>query len=191
MKILFIQDVPGIAYAGDIKTVKNGFGRNYLLPRNLAVLATRDQLNRVEGLQAAASKRRDVTETEMSALAQTLEGATVTIEARAGVNDRLYGSITNLQVAEELSKLAGREIDRRRVVLEPIHQLGTYEVPVKLHPGIEAIVTVVVTAPGREAQPPAAPPEEPQAALAEEPASEAIPEGEPPDAEKEEPSESP
>ena len=150
MKVLFVEDVPGTAYSGDIKDVKNGFARNYLLPRKLAILATPDQMNRVAGLQAAASKRRESTESDMAALAETLEGATITIEGRAGRNDRLYGSITNLMVAEEISKVAGREIDRRRVVLEPIRQLGTYEVPVKLYQGIEPKVTVVVTAPGRE-----------------------------------------
>ena len=138
MKVLFVEDVPGTAYSGDIKNVKNGFARNYLLPRKLAVLATPDQMNRVAGLQSAATKRREATETDMTALAEALEGATITIEGRAGRNDRLYGSITKLVVAEEISKIAGREIDRRRVVLEPIRQLGTYAVPVKALPGNRA-----------------------------------------------------
>ena len=153
MKVLFIQDVPGTAYAGDLKAVKDGFARNYLLPRKLAVLATPDQMNRVAGLQAAAAKRRDATEVEMAALAEKLDGMTVTIEGRAGRNDRLYGSVTNIMVAEELSKAAGQEIDRRRIILEPIRQLGAYEVPIKLYQGIEPRVTVVVTAPGRTAAP--------------------------------------
>lgn len=150
MKVLFIEDVQGTAYSGDIKEVKGGFARNYLLPKKLAVLATKDQMNRVSGLQTAASKRREATESDMTSLAKTLEGITVTIEGRAGRNDRLYGSITNMMIAEELSKLAGREIDRRRLVLDPIRQLGVYEVPVKLHQGIEPKVTVIITAPGRE-----------------------------------------
>ena len=149
MKVLFVEDVPGTAYSGDIKEVKPGFARNYLLPRKLAVLATRDQMNRVVGLQAAASKRRDATEVEMKSLSESLEGVTITIEGRAGRNDRLYGSITNVMVAEEISKVVGREIDRRRVSLDPIRQLGTYEVPVKLAQGIEPKVTVIITAPGR------------------------------------------
>lgn len=150
IKVLFLEDVHGTAYAGDIKQVKPGFARNFLLPRKLAVLATSDQMNRVAGLRSAASKRRDAMEVQMTALAQKLDGVTITIEGRAGRAERLYGAVTNLMVAQELTKIAGQEIDRRRVILEPIRQLGTYQVPVKLHPGIEPRVTVVVAAPGRE-----------------------------------------
>jgi large subunit ribosomal protein L9 len=149
MKVLFVEDVLGTAYAGDVRDVKDGFARNYLLPKKLAVLATSDQMGRVERLRTAASKRRDATETEMTALAATLEGATITMEARAGRNDRLYGSITNAMVAEEISKVAGREIDRRRIGLQPVRQLGKYEIPVKLFPGIEPTVTLIVAAVGQ------------------------------------------
>ncbi len=153
MKVLFVEDVPTVAYAGDIKEVKNGFARNYLLPKKMAVLATKDQMPRVERLRSGASKRREATETEMTGLAEKLKDVTVTIMARAGRNDRLYGSVTNAVVAQELSKLAGREIDRRKINLEPIRQLGTYQVSDKLHPGIEPRVTVVVAAPTQEAAP--------------------------------------
>ena len=144
MQVLFVEDVPGTAYAGDIKNVKNGFGRNYLLPKRLAVLATPDQMNRVARLQSSASQRRDVAEKSMSAVAEKIAGATITIEVRAGRNNRLYGSITNTMIAEELNAIAGQEIDRRLVVTEPIRQLGTYEVPVKLGFGFEPTVTVRV-----------------------------------------------
>ena len=144
MQVLFVEDVPGTAYAGDIKNVKNGFGRNYLLPKRLAVLATPDQMNRVARLQSSASQRRDVAEKSMSAVAEKIAGASITIEVRAGRNNRLYGSITNTMIAEELNAIAGQEIDRRLVVTEPIRQLGTYEVPVKLGFGFEPTVTVRV-----------------------------------------------
>jgi len=149
MKVLFVQDIQGTAYAGDIKEVKPGFARNYLLPRKLAVLATKDQMNRVEGLRTAANKRRNATETDMNALAERMEGMTIVIEGRAGRNDRLYGAVTNVLVAEHLTETLGREIDRRRIILQPIRQLGIYQVPVKLYTGIEPKVTVIVTAPGR------------------------------------------
>ncbi len=151
MKVLFIEDVMGTAYAGDVKVVKNGFARNYLLPKKLAVLATPDQMNRVKRLQSAASKRRDATEIDMKQVAQVLAGAVITIQARAGRNDRLYGSITNAMVAEEIAKLAGRAVDRRRIIMDPIRHLGSYQVPIKLHTGIEPKVTVVVTSPGAAA----------------------------------------
>ena len=150
MKILFIEDVPGTAYAGDIKEVKNGFGRNYLLPRKLAVLATADQMNRVDRLRKAAAQRREATEADMKTVAEAVEGAVITIEARSGRNDRLYGSVTNAAVAEELAKLTGQEIDRRKIIMDPIRQLGSYQIPVKLHPGIEPTVTVAVVSPGQQ-----------------------------------------
>ena len=185
MKVLFVEDVLGTAYAGDVKDVKDGFARNYLLPKKLAVLATPDQLNRVERLRTAASKRREATESEMTALAETLEGATIRMEARAGRNDRLYGSITNAMVAEEISKVAGREIDRRRIGLEPVRQLGNYRIPVKLFPGIEPTVTLVVAAMGQTAEEEAVleealgEPEAPEAAAEETPPEASAAEAEP------------
>ncbi len=149
MKVLFVEDVLGTAFAGDIKEVKNGFARNFLLPQKLAVLATPDQMTRVDRLRSAASKRREATESELTTLAEKLEGVTIRMEARAGRNDRLYGSITNAMVAEEISKLAGREIDRRRIGLEPVRQLGSYRIPIKLFPGIEPTVTLLVAAVGQ------------------------------------------
>ena len=183
MKVHFVEDVLGTAYAGDVKEVKGGFARNYLLPKKLAVLATPDQLNRVDRLRTAASKRREATESEMTTLAERLEGVTITMEARAGRNDRLYGSITNSVVAEEISKLAGREIDRRRIGLEPVRQLGTYQIPVKLFPGIEPTVTLVVAAMGQTAEEHAALEE----ALGEPEAPEATTDEAPPEASAEEP----
>jgi len=148
MKVLFLQDVAGTAYAGDIKEVKPGFARNFLLPKTLAVPASKDQMNRVEGLRSSASRRREATESEMTSLANKLTSIPIVIEARAGRNDRLYGAITSAVVAQEVSRIAGRDIDRRRLVMEPIHALGEYMVPVKLHQGIDPRVKVIVTVPG-------------------------------------------
>lgn len=148
MKVLFLKDVAGTAYAGDIKEVKPGFARNFLLPQTLAVPATKDQMNRVEGLRSSASRRREATESEMTSLSEKLTSSPIVLEARAGRNDRLYGAITSAVVAQEISRIAGREIDRRRLVMEPIHALGEYTVPVKLHQGIESRVRVIVTTPG-------------------------------------------
>lgn len=145
MKVLFVKDLPGTAYAGDIKDVKNGFARNYLFPNSLAVMATNDQLNRVKSLQAGAKQRKASEEKEMTALADLLSGKQIVMEVRAGRNDRLYGSITNAAIAEEVSKIIGKPIDRRTIGIEPIRQLGSYTIPVKLGHGIEAPINVVVT----------------------------------------------
>jgi large subunit ribosomal protein L9 len=155
MKVLFLQDVAGTAYAGDIKEVRPGFARNYLLPKSIAVPATKDQMNRVEGLRTAAARRREATESEMTALAEKLTSTPIVLEARAGRNDRLYGAITSAVVAQEITRIAGRDIDRRRIVMSPIHQLGEYTFAVKLHQGIELRVKVVVTAPGTQPSAPA------------------------------------
>ena len=156
MKVLFIQDVMGTAYAGDVKEVKPGFARNFLLPQKLAVRATADQMNRVKGLQSAASKRKAAAETDMKQMGDKLSGTTITIKARAGRNDRLYGSITNAMVAEEISKVAGRPIDRRRLIMDPIRTLGIFTVPVKLFQGIEPKVKVAVVASGEAVEEPTA-----------------------------------
>ena len=153
MRVVFLEDVLGVAQGGDIKEVKNGFARNYLIPQNLAVPATHDSLLRVERLKKQANIERDEMMADMGALAQELDGAQVNIEMRAGTGERLYGSVTNAMVAAELAKIAGREIDRRTVeITEPIRQLGTFDVNVRLHPEVSAIVKVVVYATGTEPQ---------------------------------------
>ena len=153
MRVVFLEDVLGVAQGGDIKEVKNGFARNYLIPKNLAVPATHDSLLRVERLSKQADIERDEMMADMGALAQELDGAQVNIEMRVGTGERLYGSVTNAMVAAELAKIAGREIDRRTVeITEPIRQLGTFDVNVRLHPEVSANVKVVVYATGTEPQ---------------------------------------
>ena len=153
MRVVFLEDVLGVAQGGDIREVKNGFARNYLIPKNLAVPATHDSLLRVERLRKQADIERDEMMADVGALAQELDGAQVNIEMRAGTGERLYGSVTNTMVAAELAKIAGREIDRRMVeITEPVRQLGTFDVNVRLHPEVSATVKVVVYATGTEPQ---------------------------------------
>ncbi len=133
MKVVFIEDVPGVAEAGEIKEVADGYGRNYLIPRKLAVLADARATEIVE----AQKKRKDRIEAEMEAemreLAGKLEGLEIVIKAKAGAKDRLYGSITNADIAEELNKSAGLEVDKRKIELEtPIHEIGSYDIPIRL-----------------------------------------------------------
>lgn len=145
MRVVFLQDVPGVAHGGDVRTVKDGFARNYLIPRSLAVPATQDALRRVDRLKKQAEEDRLKAIQDMRTLAEQLNNAQVNIEMRAGTNGRLYGSVTNAIVAEKLSEMTGREIDRRAVAIgEPFRQVGLYEVDVHLHPEVEARVKVLV-----------------------------------------------
>ena len=151
MRVVFLEDVAGVAQGGDVKVVKSGFARNYLIPKNLAVPATHNALQRVERLAKEAEVTRLKTLEDMKTLAAELDGAQVNVEMRAGSGGRLYGSVTNMIIADELSKLTAREIDRRAIELEePIRELGFSDVAVHLHPEVEAKISLLVYAMGED-----------------------------------------
>ena len=153
IRVMFVQDVLPRYRAGEVWSVAGGYARNYLIPRGMAVPATRDQLQRAEKLRAAAEVRRDVEVKDLRAFGEKVEGATLTLRARAGDEGRLYGSVTAAGIAEELTRLVGREVDRRLVQLAaPIKEIGEYEVPVRLHMEVVPTITVVVEAEGRTAE---------------------------------------
>jgi len=132
MKVIFIQDVPNVAKAGDIKEVPSGYGRNYLIPRKLAVVA-----DSTASMMHAQTKIKEAREAaaklgELSALAKELEGKEITMKARAG-KEKLFGSITSTDISAEMEKVYGLVVDKKKIDLaEPIHQLGVYEIVVKL-----------------------------------------------------------
>jgi large subunit ribosomal protein L9 len=133
MKVVFLEDVPDVAQAGEIKEVASGYGRNYLIPRKLALLADAQAISQVEARRRLKARQQAESETELQELAGELDGREVTLKARVGAKDHLYGSITNADIADELKKSAGLVVDKRKIELaEPIRQLGSYEVPVKL-----------------------------------------------------------
>ena len=145
MRVVFLEDVAGVAQGGEIKEVKNGFARNYLIPKRLAVLATQDSLQRVKRLKHQAEDTRLQKLTDMKALGEELNGVQVNIEMRAGASGRLYGSVTNAHVAAELASITGREIDRRTIEIpESIRQVGLHEVRVRLHSDVDANITLLV-----------------------------------------------
>lgn len=145
MKVLLIKDVTGVGEAGEIKEVASGHARNYLIPRGLAVLA-RPGLVRQAGERRQAEGRKAARQTtEAQALARQMAQLSLTFTVKAGERDKLYGSITSSDIVEELKKQLGRELDRRKVLLgQPIKQLGSYQVAIKLASDITAEVTVVV-----------------------------------------------
>jgi large subunit ribosomal protein L9 len=151
MRVILIRDVDRVGTAGEVKDVANGYGRNYLLPKGLAELVSPDGLKRADEYRKAEERRHQALNAEMEGLAGLLDGLEVNIKAKAGENERLYGSVTSADIAEEAQCLTGHEIDKRKVELhEPIHQLGEYEITVKLTRDLAPTLKVVVVAEGVE-----------------------------------------
>ena len=166
MRVVFLQDVAGVAQGGDVKEVKNGFARNYLIPKRLAEPATHNALQRVSQYAEQAERARIKLLEDMRELSATLNGKRVDVEMRAGASGQLYGSVTNAIVAEKLGDMTDREIDRRSIEIEsPIRQLGNFDVTIRLHPEVQAQIDVLVHPTGVD-------PDEWLASLAEEEAEE-------------------
>lgn len=145
MKVIFIEDVPNVARAGEIKDVADGYGRNFLIPRKLAILANPQILSNIETQLKARAHREAQTEAEMVELASQLDGKEIVLKAKVGQKDRLYGSITPADITSELESTTGLVVDKRKVELEnPIRQLGSYEVSVRLGKDIVPKITVTV-----------------------------------------------
>ena len=145
MRVIFLEDVPNVARAGEIKEVANGYGRNFLIPKKLALLANSPVTSQIQVQPKLTAQ--DQTEDALIKLANQLEGREVTLKARVGAKDRLYGSITNADIVAELQNIAGVAVDKRKVELvEPIRQLGSYEVAIRLARDIVPRIKVTVTA---------------------------------------------
>ncbi len=145
MEVLLIKDVPGIGKAGQTKKVSDGSARNYLLARQLAVVATPAALKQAEKLRQTSIKREAETREEARALAAVLDQVHLTFRVKAGENDRLFGAITAGDIAEALAREHQITIDKRKIELEtPIKDLGEHRVPVKLHPEVSTAVSVSV-----------------------------------------------
>ncbi len=145
MKIILLQDVPRLGSAGEVKDVADGYARNFLVPKGLAESATAAVLKRVEAQRGKEERRQAQVEVEMASIAHTLDGAQITLKAKVGAQERLYGSITSGDIAEELQRAMGLEIDKRKIELEePIRQLGEFEISVRLSKEIVPKIKVVV-----------------------------------------------
>ena len=146
MKVIFLQDVPSVASAGEIKEVADGYGRNFLIPRKLASLARAETINTMKARVEKQARSQAQTEVELLEIAKQLEGNEVALAAKIGAKDRLYGSITAADIAAELESSSGLVIDKRKIDLaEPIRQLGSYEVTIRLAKDITAKITVTVS----------------------------------------------
>ena len=146
MKVIFIQDVKGSGKKGETKNVADGYARNMLLPKGLAVEATPENLNLLKGQQASAQHKIDVDKANANEARAKLHEKTVTIRAKAGTGGRLFGSVTAAQVAQAVTEQYGVKVDKKKVTLNSeIKAFGTFSAEIRLYSGISATVTVEVT----------------------------------------------
>ena len=174
MKILLLKDVYHLGHAGDVKKVADGYGRNYLIPQGYAVLATPGALKQAESIRAKAEVLRKQLSSEMSVVAERINGAWITFASKAGETGKLYGSITSQMVAEKIAEKAGVEIDKRMIDIQPIRTLGEHKAHVRLTIDIVPSVNIMVhregetpNIPGEEEAAPEAAEEAPESESAE------------------------
>jgi large subunit ribosomal protein L9 len=144
MEVILKEDVTSLGSRGDVVKVAEGYGRNYLLPRKLAIQANAANKKVIEQMKAAAVRRSAKEKTGAEALAKQFEGVSVSFQRKSGENDQLFGSVTSGDIAEALAK-KGFELDRRKIQLhEPLKSVGEFTVPIKLHKEVTALLKVVV-----------------------------------------------
>jgi large subunit ribosomal protein L9 len=145
VKVILNQEVRGVGGPGDVVEVAGGYGRNYLLPRNLARVATKGAVREAEGIRARRQAREIATLEQAQTMASHLASVRVVIPAKAGPEGRLFGSITSIQIAEAITQAAKVEVDRRRIHLDaPIKNTGSHQLSIRLHPEVEAAVSVEI-----------------------------------------------
>ena len=152
MKVLLLQDVYKLGRAGDVKKVANGYGRNYLIPQGLAVLATPGALAQAESIRVEADKQRAIINEEMSGIAKHLQGITLTFPARASETGRLYGSINTRMIAEAISEKMGVEITHRQIDSQPLRMIGEHAVSIRLTVDLIPEIKVIVHREGETVQ---------------------------------------
>ena len=147
MRVLFLKEVTGTAQPGDVKEVSPGYARNYLFPQHLAVVADDRVVDQIRKREEAVRRRAERELSDAREAAARLRKVTVTIYAKTGEGGRLFGSVTNTDVAQQLKREAGIDIDKRKIEIEtPIRSLGPHEVSVQLHPEITENLRIVVAA---------------------------------------------
>ncbi len=144
MKVLLLEDVYNLGRAGNVKKVANGFGRNFLLPQGLAVLATPGALKEVERITAEANKRRTILNDEMATVAEKMVDLQLLFPARAGETGKLYGSVTTQMIADEITEKIGVGISKRQIDSQPLRLLGMHTVKIRLTIDLIPEIIVVV-----------------------------------------------
>ena len=152
MKVVLLEDIPGKGRAGEIREVSKGYAKNFLLPRGLALIATPTVMRQVEARLERETLEGRIDRERLVELAQQIQGREIHLKARTGGGERLFGSITAADIAEELSRAIGSDIDRKKIDIEkPFRQAGSYEIAVKLAGDIRPKITVVIEEDEKEA----------------------------------------
>jgi large subunit ribosomal protein L9 len=167
MKVLLLKDVYKLGRAGDVKKVADGYGRNFLLPHGMAVLATVGAIKQAEAIRQKANEERAIRNKEMGAVANKVAGVILGFPARASETGKLYGSITSQMIADAITKKTGIEIARRQVDMQPLRTLGEFEINVRLTVDLIPQIKVIVHREGENVNIPS---NEPEAESAEAPA---------------------
>lgn len=145
MKVIFLQDVKGQGKKGEMKDVSDGYARNFLIPKGVAVLADSKAINEMKGAKAAEEHKRATEEANAKDIAGKLEDTILTLKVKGAADGRLYGSVTGKEIAEQLKAQYGIDIDKRKIELpETIKTFGSYKAKVKLYAGISGTLTIKV-----------------------------------------------
>lgn len=144
MQVILKAKVKGVGNAGEVKDVSDGYARNYLLPRGLAVIADANAIKALEQQQQLAEKRDERELASSQNLKEKIENLNLKYQVKAGEGGRLFGSVTGKDIADEMARM-GIKVDRRKIILaEPIRQLGNYEIEIRLHPQVTAILKLSI-----------------------------------------------
>jgi len=150
MKVLLLKDVYKLGRAGDVKKVADGYGRNFLIPQKLAMLATPGAVKQAEKIRQSALTERTRLNQEMGTVAEKLQAVSLTFIARAGETGRLYGSITTGDISAAIEREPGIHVDRRHIAHQPLRDLGTFKVAIRLTVDLIPEITVLVKSEGEE-----------------------------------------
>lgn len=145
MKVIFLQDVKGSGKKGEVKNVADGYARNFLIGKGLAVEATAKNMNLLDGQKASEQHKKDVEKQNAEEIKAAIDGKKVVAPAKAGSNGKLFGSVTTGTIAELIEKQFGKKIEKKKISLKSdIKNFGTYEADIKLYNGVNAKVTIEV-----------------------------------------------
>jgi len=146
LKIMLTKDVENVGHAGEIKDVADGYGRNFLIPRKLAVLAGRGVEAEAKRIQDAAARREAKERDQAKELAEEIDNKTVVVRLKVGTEDKVFGAITNEDISTAIKQQHQVEVDRRRIELkEPLKQLGEHQVALRLHRDVDAHINLIIT----------------------------------------------
>ena len=146
MKIMLTKDVENVGHAGEIKDVADGYGRNFLIPRKLAVVAGRGAEAEARRIQEAAARRAAKDRDEARELAEEIDNKTVVVRLKVGAEDKVFGAITNEDISKAVKQQHQVEVDRRKIELkEPLKQLGEHQVALRLHRDVDAHINLIIT----------------------------------------------